>query len=101
MAKSKKIDSTRYLSSRRVPRYMEDNAMRISGQLLLILWRRGPKAKWYGDTGISRYEIYEIARKADDTWWIHIPSACLAGWTRIPKTVGERVQKIYEIAEEL
>ena len=83
-----------YFSLHRAPLYMEQDAKYISGQLLRMIWLRMPKT-------IRYYEMMKISKRNDGTWWIHPPGAWMGGWSKIPTTVGERVEKIWKFAEDL
>lgn len=85
-----------------MPRYMNEKQMHISGALLRMLWPRMPK----DDRGVFDREVVGIAQKNDGTWWMHCYSRSsivfwASGWRSIPKSVGERVQKIWQCAKEV
>lgn len=84
----------KYFSVLRAPRYLDDNRMLVSGQLLSLVWPRMWK-------DVNHYSMYEVSKLNDGTWWIHPQGAWLGGWTKMPTTVGERIEKTWKYAESL
>lgn len=84
-----------------MPRYMDERAMTISGEMLSMFWKRPPREI---KEMIYRTRPFSVAQLNDGSWWMLVRSDSsivfwMQVWIEIPKAVGERVQKVWEYAK--
>lgn len=91
---------TRLRTKHDMPRYMEDEAIVISGQILFQLWKQAPKRY---KQSIHTWEAVPVAQRRDGSWWLkYTPHTVIWAWRwwEIPKTIGKRIDKLDSFIKE-